>query len=274
MRKESSVYDTTQDQAGRPGAGLTVALFATCVNDIMFPDTPQAVVTILERLGCKVVLPREQTCCGQMFTNTGYFEEAMGSVRAFEKAFNSYDYVVGPSGSCVGAVRHQHAMLAKDAGDTALENRVNELTPRVYDLSEFLVDVLKTTDVGASFPHKVTYHPTCHSLRVAHVGDRPMQLLRAVRGIDIVDLPDAEQCCGFGGTFSLKNPDVSIAMATDKANHAASTGAEYLVAGDNACLLNIGGVLRRGNSPVQTIHLAQILASTEPVRAANPGGAA
>ena len=268
------MHDSTQGKPGRPGDGITVALFATCVNDIMFPDTPAAVVTILERLGCKVVMPREQTCCGQMFTNTGYFDEAMGSVRAFERAFSSYDYVVGPSGSCVGAVRHQHAMLARDAGDAELEARVNDLTPRVYDLSEFLVDVLQVTDVGASFPHKVTYHPTCHSLRVARVGDRPMRLLQAVGGIELIELPDAEQCCGFGGTFSLKNPDVSIAMATDKAGHAESTGAEYLVAGDNACLLNIGGVLRRSNSPVKTIHLAQILASTEPLPAANIGGAA
>lgn len=268
------MHESTQGKPGRPGEGITVALFATCVNDIMFPDTPAAVVTILERLGCTVVMPREQTCCGQMFTNTGYFDEAMGSVRAFEKAFNSFDYVVGPSGSCVGAVRHQHAMLAADAGDRELEARVNELTPRVYDLSEFLVDVLKVTDVGATFPHRVTYHPTCHSLRVARVGDRPLQLLRAVGGIEVIELPDAEQCCGFGGTFSLKNPDVSIAMATDKAAHATSTGAEYLVAGDNACLLNIGGVLQRTKSPMQTIHLARILASTEPLPAATVGGAA
>ena len=153
-------------------------------------------------------------------------------------------------------------MLARHAGDAGLERAVGELTPRVYDLSEFIVDVLGTVDVGAWFPHPVTYHPTCHSLRVAKVGDRPLRLLRAVEGIELRELPDAEQCCGFGGTFSLKNPDVSIAMATDKADHVVSTGAEFVVAGDNACLLNIGGVLGRRGDRARTIHLADVLVST------------
>lgn len=246
----------------KPGAGLTVALFATCANDVMFPQTPIATVRLLERLGCKVVFPEEQTCCGQIFTNTGYFDEAMGSVKTFLKAFEKYDYIVGPSGSCVGAVRHQHEMLSRKTGARITE-RVSAVAARTYDISEFIVDVLGTTDVGAYFPHRVTFHPTCHSVRVAHVGDKPQQLLRNVRGIDIRDLPDKEQCCGFGGTFSLKNPDVSTAMAGDKARNVASTGAEYLVAGDNLCLLNISGVLRRTNSGVQPIHLVEILATTE-----------
>ena len=245
------------------GEGKTVALFATCVNDMMFPDTPKHVASILERLGCTVVFPKEQTCCGQMFTNTGYFAEALPSVKTFVKAFADYDYVVGASGSCIGAVRHQHEMLADDAGDTVLANDVRELVPRVFDLSEFLVDVLGVTDVGAYFPHKVTFHPTCHSIRVAKVGDKPQQLLNAVRGIDIVELEDAKQCCGFGGTFALKNSDISIAMATDKANHVIESGAEYVVAGDNMCLLNIGGVLSRKGAKAKPIHLAEILASTE-----------
>lgn len=243
-------------------SGPTVALFATCVNDTMFPGTPDAVRRLLERLGCTVVFPREQTCCGQMFTNTGYFDEAVPTVRTFVEAFDSHDYVVGPSGSCIGAVREQHPMLARHAGDPGLERAVAALTPRVYDLSEFIVDVLGTVDVGAWFPHTVTYHPTCHSLRVARVGDRPLRLLQAVEGIELRDLPDAEQCCGFGGTFSVKNPDVSIAMATDKADHVVSTGAEYVVAGDNACLLNIGGILGRRGDRARTVHLAEVLAST------------
>jgi L-lactate dehydrogenase complex protein LldE len=254
----------------RPGEGFKVALFATCINDVMFPATPKAVVTILERLGCKVEFPVEQTCCGQMFTNTGYFKEGLTTVHTFLDAFESYDYVVGPSGSCVGAVRHQHEMLARRAGENAVADRVKELVPRVYDISEFLVDVLKTTDVGAFFPHKVTYHPTCHSLRVAKVGDKPLQLLQAVRGIEFVPLPKdeagqptANECCGFGGTFSLKNPDVSTAMVTEKVRNIMSTGAEYVIAGDNACLLNIGGALHRDRAPVKAIHLADVLASTE-----------
>ncbi|MGL5405416.1 MAG: (Fe-S)-binding protein [Propionibacteriaceae bacterium] len=241
----------------------TVALFATCVNDTMFPETPKAVVTVLERLGCKVEFPPAQTCCGQMFTNTGYFDQALGSVRTYVEAFEKYDYIVGPSGSCVGSVRHQHPMLAKRTGDAGLMRAVDEVAAKSYDFTEFIIDVLGVTDVGAYFPHKVTYHPTCHSVRVAKVGDRPYQLLQAVRGLTLVDLPESDQCCGFGGTFSMKNSDVSVAMASDKARNVVSTSAEYLVAGDNACLLNIGGVLARQKSPIKPIHLAEILAHSE-----------
>jgi L-lactate dehydrogenase complex protein LldE len=243
--------------------GLRVALFATCINDMMFPGTPRAVVTVLERLGCRVEFPTAQTCCGQMFTNTGYFDAAVGSVRAYVEAFGSYDYVVTPSGSCTGAVRHQHPMLARHSRDDALVEAVDGIAPRCYDFSEFLVDVLGVTDVGSYFPHRVTYHPTCHSVRVAKVGDRPYRLLQAVRGIDLVPLEDSDQCCGFGGTFSVKNPDVSVAMGADKARHVADTGAEYLITGDNSCLMHIGGLLHRQNSGVRPIHLAEVLAHTE-----------
>ena len=246
-----------------PTEGLKVALFATCINDLMFPSTPKAVVAVLERLGCTVEFPMEQTCCGQMFTNTGYFDAAVPAVRAYVRAFADYDYVVAPSGSCVGAIRHQHPMLAEHAKDAKLLAETEALVKRTYDLSEFLVDVLGVTDVGAYFPHRVTFHPTCHSVRVAKVGDRPQTLLSAVKGIDLVPLPDADQCCGFGGTFSIKNPDVSVAMGSDKARHVMETGAEYLVTGDNACLMHIGGLLHRQHSGVKPIHLAEILASTE-----------
>ncbi|WP_028708067.1 (Fe-S)-binding protein [Propionicicella superfundia] len=246
-----------------PPDGLRVALFATCVNDVMFPDTPRAVVSVLERLGCTVEFPMEQTCCGQMFTNTGYFDAAVGSVRAYVKAFAEYDYIVAPSGSCTGAVRHQHPMLARHAGDTALIAAADEIVTKSYDFSEFLVDVLGVTDVGSYFPHRVTYHPTCHSVRVAKVGDRPYRLLSQVKGIDLIPLEDSAQCCGFGGTFSVKNPDVSVAMGADKARHVADTGAEYLITGDNACLMHIGGLLHRQKSGVKPIHLAEVLAHTE-----------
>ncbi|MFZ0529605.1 MAG: (Fe-S)-binding protein [Propionicimonas sp.] len=243
--------------------GPRVALFATCINDLMFPATPKAVLTVLERLGCTVEFPMDQTCCGQMFTNTGYFDAAVPAVRAYVKAFSGYDYVVAPSGSCVGAVRHQHPMLAEHARDDHLLAASEALVKRTYDFSEFLVDVLGVTDVGAYFPHRVTFHPTCHSVRVAKVGDKPQALLRAVKGIDLVPLTDSDQCCGFGGTFSIKNPDVSVAMGSDKARHVIETGAEYLVTGDNACLMHIGGLLHRQNSGVRPIHLAEILAQTE-----------
>lgn len=263
---EVTAMTTISEQAGttaRPGEGKRVALFATCPNDVMFPQTPQAVVKILERLGCTVVFPRQQTCCGQPFANTGYFDESVPVVRNYVETFEPYDYVVGPSGSCIGAVRHQHEMLAEHAGDPGLARDAAAVARRTYDISEFLVDVLGTVDVGAYFPHKVTYHPTCHSMRVAHVGDKPMRLLQAVKGITIIPLVDDDRCCGFGGTFSMKNPDVSTAMAGDKARHVMDTGAEYLVAGDNLCLLNITGVTNRQQGGVKPIHLAEVLAGTE-----------
>lgn len=241
----------------------TVALFATCINDTMFPQTPKAVVTLLERLGCRVEFPMQQSCCGQMFTNTGYYDEAMPSVRNFVDTFESYDYVVGPSGSCVGSVRDQHPMLAKHVGDPGLQRRVEEIVGKTYELSELLVDVLGVTDVGAYFPHRVTYHPTCHSLRITKVGDRPYQLLNAVRGLTLVELPDAAQCCGFGGTFAVKNADTSVAMGADKVRAVLDTRAEYVVTGDNSCLMHIGGLLSRMSTGVKPIHLAEILAQTE-----------
>jgi len=242
---------------------VRVALFATCFNDVMWPETPKAVVRLLRRLGCDVEFPLDQTCCGQMFTNTGYADEAIPAVRNFAATFAGYDAVVAPSGSCVGSVRHQHRDIAVRAGDTRLQAEVDAVVPTVYELSEFLVDVLGVTDVGAYFPHRVTYHPTCHSLRMLRVGDRPLRLLAAVRGIDLVELPDAEQCCGFGGTFAMKNADTSVAMGSDKARHVRETGAEVLVTGDSSCLMHIGGLLSRQRAGVRPMHLAEVLAATE-----------
>ncbi|MBE9376287.1 (Fe-S)-binding protein [Saccharopolyspora sp. HNM0983] len=240
---------------------MKVALFATCLGDTMFPDAPKATVQVLERLGCRVEFPLAQTCCGQMHTNTGYRRQARTSVRTFVDAFDGYDAVVAPSGSCVGSVRHQHETVA--AGDPGLTRSVQRIAPRVHELSEFLVDVLGVTDVGARFPHRVTYHPTCHSSRLLRVGDKPLQLLRAVRGLDLAELPQADECCGFGGTFALKNPDVSVAMGADKARHVRDTGAQVLCAGDSSCLMHIGGLLSRQRSGVRVLHLAEILAAAE-----------
>jgi L-lactate dehydrogenase complex protein LldE len=246
---------------------MRIALFATCFNDTMFPDTPRAVVTVLERLGHTVAFPVEQTCCGQMHFNTGYQREAVPLVRLFTDTFAGYDAIVAPSGSCAGMVREYHSRVAEVAGDPELAEAVARTSPRVYEFSELLVDVLGVTDVGAYFPHRVTYHPTCHSLRMLKVGDRPLRLLRAVRGIDLIELPAAAECCGFGGTFALKNADVSVAMVGDKVRHVRDTGAEVLCAGDNSCLMHIGGALSRLRSGVRTMHLAEILAATEPAAA-------
>ena len=235
----------------------------TCINDALVPQAGKAVVTLLRRLGVDVEFPERQTCCGQPMVNTGYLDEAVPVVRNFIRTFEGYDAVVTPSGSCAGCARHQHGMVARRSGDAALEAAVGGTSPKVYELSEFLVDVLGLEDVGASFPHRVTYHPTCHSLRLLGVGDRPLRLLRAVRGIDLVELPDAEQCCGFGGTFAVKNADTSVAMGSDKARHVRSTGAEVLVAGDSSCLMHVGGLLSRERAGVRVMHLAEVLAAQE-----------
>jgi L-lactate dehydrogenase complex protein LldE len=254
---------------------MRVALMVTCLNDALFPDAGKAVVRLLRRLGVEVAFPTAQTCCAQPMVNTGYLDEAVPVVRSFVSAFEGFDHVVTPSGSCAGSARHQHALVARRTGDAGLERAVAEVSPRVLELSEFLVDVLGVTDVGASFPHTVTYHPTCHSLRMLGVGDRPRRLLEAVDGLRLLELPHAEECCGFGGTFAVKNADTSVAMGADKARHVVASGAEVLVAGDSSCLMHIGGLLSRQRAGVRVMHLAEVLASTtgaeHPVDAAEAG---
>jgi L-lactate dehydrogenase complex protein LldE len=244
---------------------MRIALIATCLGDAMFPDVPMATAALLRRLGHQVVFPAAQTCCGQMHVNTGYLKEAVPVVRHHIEVFEGAgcDYAVAPSGSCVGSVRHQHAMVARRAGDTMLAERAGALAALTYELSEFVVDVLGLTDVGAYYPHRVTYHPTCHSLRMLRVGDKPLSLLRAVEGIDLVELPQADVCCGFGGTFAVKNAGTSSAMLADKVDNVVATGADVCSAGDASCLMHIGGGLSREGTGVRTVHLAQILASTK-----------
>jgi L-lactate dehydrogenase complex protein LldE len=198
-----------------------------------------------------------------MHFNTGYQRESVPLVRHFVEVFRNADVIVAPSASCVGMVRELYPRAAALAGDQALIEGVDHLIPQVYELSEFLVKRLGVTDVGAYYPRRVTYHPTCHSLRVLHVGDAPLQLLRAVKGIDLVELPHAHECCGFGGTFALKNADTSLAMLSDKMRCVLDTGAEVLCAGDTSCLMHIGGGLHRQRAGVSTVHLAEILAHTE-----------
>ncbi len=250
---------------------MRVAVMSTCLGDSMFPEAPRATVRLLRRLGVEVEVPSAQTCCGQPMVNTGYLDEAVPAVRRYVEAFEGFDAVVVPSGSCAGSVRHQHAVVARRAGGRGLLEAVGRTAASTFELSEFLVDVLGVTDVGASFPHRVTYHPTCHSLRMLRVGDRPHRLLEAVRGIDLVALPEAHECCGFGGTFAVKNPDVSVAMGSDKVRHVRETGAEVLVAGDASCLMHIGGLLSRQRAGVRTMHLAEVLVSTADDPAEVPG---
>jgi L-lactate dehydrogenase complex protein LldE len=242
---------------------MRVAIFATCLVDGLFPNVGIATVRLLERLGHHVEFPTAQSCCGQMHVNTGYPAQALPLVRNHVAAFADYDAIVAPSGSCVGAVRHQHAEIAERFGDDALRADVSAVAARTYELSEYLVDVLAVTDVGAYFPHRVTYHPTCHSLRLLRVGDRPLGLLREVAGLELVDLPSADQCCGFGGTFAVKNAEVSSAMLADKIASVRESGAEFCCASDSSCLMHIGGGLSRASNGVRTMHLAEILAATQ-----------
>jgi len=240
---------------------MRVALFVTCLADTLYPQVGQATVRLLERLGHQVTFPSGQTCCGQMHVNTGYQREALPLIRRYVDTFADCAAVVVPSASCAGSIRHQHATVARRLGDDELAGRADEVAQRTYDLSEFLVDVAGIDDVGAYYPHRVAYHPTCHSLRMIGVGDRPLRLLRHVAGIDLVELADAETCCGFGGTFAIKNADVSTAMLADKMRHLLATKAEVITAGDSSCLMHIGGGLSRLRAGVRTAHLAEILAS-------------
>ncbi len=241
---------------------MRIALFVTCLADTLFPDVGKATVALLERLGHEVTFPRAQTCCGQMHINTGYQRDALPLVRNYVDAFGDSDVIVAPSASCVGSVRHQHAMLARQFGDEKLARRAEAVASRTFELSQLLLDVLGVEDVGAYYPHRVTYHPTCHSLRLLRLGDRPYRLLRRVGGLQLAELPEAEVCCGFGGTFALKNADVSTAMLADKMRNVLGTGAYACAAADSSCLMHIGGGLSRLRTGVTTVHLAEILAST------------
>ena len=226
---------------------MRIALFVTCLADTFTPETGRATVEVLERLGHEVVFPPDQTCCGQMHANSGYHDDAVALVRRFERSFDAFEAIVSPSSSCVGHLREFTPTLA----------------PRVFELSELLVSQLGVEDVDASFPARVTYHATCHSLRVTRVGDAPLRLLRHVRGLELVELERSNECCGFGGTFAIKNAATSSAIVADKCAAIEASGAKYCTAVDGSCLLHIGGALSRRQSSTRVIHLAEILASSE-----------
>ena len=241
---------------------MRIALFVTCLTDTLFPDTGKAITALLERLGHRVAFPQAQSCCGQMHFNSGYRRETVPMVRGFARAFGGFDAIVTPSASCAAMVREYHPVVAAQAHDPGLARAVAEIAPRVHELSGLLVNVLDVVDVGACFPYRVAYHPSCHSLRMLRVGDAPVRLLRAVRGLDLVDLPGAAECCGFGGTFAIKNAATSAAMCADKVAAVLGTGAQVLCSADNSCLMHVGGALSRQRAGVTTRHLAEILAST------------
>ena len=242
---------------------MRASLFITCYNDTLYPETGRAVVSLLERLGVDVEFNPGQTCCGQMHANTGFRGEAFSQAKRLIRLYRDAENVVVPSSSCVAMLRDQYPGLIDELGNSALRRELDALLPRIYELSEFLVDRLGVEDVGAYFPHRVTYHASCHGLRALHLGDRPMRLLTKVRGLEHVPLENLDRCCGFGGTFSVKNAEVSSAMMAVKLQDVAATGAEYCTALDNSCLMHLGGAMHRQYAGMKTIHMAQILASTE-----------
>jgi L-lactate dehydrogenase complex protein LldE len=241
---------------------LRIALFIACYNDALFPATGIAVTQVLERLGHEVTFLREQTCCGQMHANTGYRDGAYALARRWVDQYRHADAVCVPSSSCVSMVREQYLALAQEHEDVAMHTELLSLLPRVWEFSEFLVRCLGVTNVGAFFPHTVTYHASCHGLRSLQLGTAPMQLLQQVEGLQLKALDRLETCCGFGGTFAVKNAAVSVAMLEDKITAIHQTGASVCTSCDNSCLMHLAGRLHREADTVQTLHLAEILASS------------
>lgn len=242
---------------------MRASLFITCYNDTLYPETGRAVVRLLERLGVDVEFRPAQTCCGQMHANTGFRGEAFSQAKRFVKLYADAEAVVIPSSSCVAMIRDQYPGLFEELGNEDARRQFAALLPRVYELSEYLVDKVGVEDVGAYFPHRVTYHASCHGLRGLHLGDRPFRLLSKVKGLDLVPLENLDRCCGFGGTFSVKNAEVSSAMLGAKLIDVLATRAEFCTAVDNSCLMHLGGAMHRQFAGMKTIHLAEILASTQ-----------
>lgn len=242
---------------------MRVSLFITCYNDTLFPSTGKSVVRVLERLGHTVDFPPGQTCCGQMHWNTGYQAEALPLLQRFVDQFRGAEVVVIPSSSCVAMMRDHYPKMAAEIDDARLTADVAALLPKVFEFSEFLTKRLGLEDVGAYYPHRVTYHASCHGLRSLSLGDGPLRLLKAVRGIDLVELDRVEQCCGFGGTFAIKNAAVSSAMLEEKISAVLDSRADTCTACDNSCLMHIQGALHRQRTGVKTLHLAEILAADE-----------
>ena len=235
---------------------MKVSLFITCLSDVFASNVGKATVEILERAGCKVDFPDAQTCCGQPAYNSGYLKNTKETMKHMMKVFRHSEYVVGPSGSCIAMLREYEDIFR---GDPEWEEEAKKLAEKSFELTQFLVDVLGIVDVGSNFKGKVTYHPSCHMTRLLGVKDAPKKLLGNIKGVELVDLPQGEDCCGFGGTFSVKNAVISGRMVQEKVDHVVETEAEYLVGGDMACLMNIGGRLSREGRNVKVVHLAEIL---------------
>ena len=235
---------------------MRVSLFIPCLTDQFFPKVGINLYKILKKAGAEVEYPEDQTCCGQPAFNSGYHEEAIELAQRFLRVFHNAEYIVAPSGSCTSMVKIFYAEILEDPG---LKEILHQVVSKTYEFSDFLVNVLGVKDLGAHFPHKVTYHDACHLLRELKVKDAPRDLIRHVRGIEFVEMEQSESCCGFGGTFSVKYPEISTAMAEDKATAIAQSRAEYIVANDSSCLMQIAGYLSRRGIPAKPLHLADLL---------------
>jgi L-lactate dehydrogenase complex protein LldE len=244
-----------------PSEKIRASLFITCLGDQFYPEVGECVVRVLRRLGVEVEFNPAQTCCGQPAFNTGFREEAREVAARVLNQFEDAQYIVAPSGSCTSMLRVFYPELFAD--DPARLQQAQSLRSRIYEFSEFLVKILKVEDVGASFHGRLTYHDSCHLLRELGIGSEPRKLIRAVRGVELVEMQDYRLCCGFGGTFSVKFPEVSVAMGEDKIRAAKAAGAEYLVANDSGCLMHLAGVIHRQRLPIKTMHLAELLAKQE-----------
>ena len=232
-----------------------VSLFVTCIVDQLYPSVGMAMAEVLERAGCELEFREAQTCCGQPAFNSGYRDEARAVAEHFLSTFDGAEYIVVPSGSCASMISHHFAELLPE------DKRVHALEPRVWEFSQFLTDVLKTEDVGAAFESVVTYHDGCHSLRELSIKSGPRRLLQNVRGLKLVEMEPPEECCGFGGTFSVKFPEISGGMVRTMIDAIESTGAPIVVSGDPSCLMQIQGALHRAGSKIKTMHLAEVLAA-------------
>ncbi len=239
------------------GDRVKVSLFATCLTDMFYPNAGKAAVNLLRHFNVEVDFPQGQTCCGQPAYNSGYMNETRQAAKQIIRAFENSEYIIGLSGSCSSMLRKNYVELFE--GDPEWYPKAVALSKKVYEFSQFFVDVLGVTDVGAELEAAVTLHIACHTRRGMEVVDQPEQMLRAVKGLRFVPLPNAEDCCGFGGTFSVKNPEISEEMVQEKSEHVEETGAEILVGTDMACLMNIGGRLRHNEKPIPMMHIAEIL---------------
>lgn len=241
---------------------MRVSLFITCLVDQMFPDVGEAMVATLRRLGVQISFNEAQTCCGQVAFNTGYRPEARAMAEHFISVFESdrADFIVAPSGSCTAMVRNFYGELFQGPADDEWRDRLARVKPRLREFSEFVVNELGVDDVGASFAHRVTYHDACHLLRELGISEQPRRLIRSVRNLELIELEAADACCGFGGTFSVKYAEISNAILQEKLARIANSGAEYVIANDSSCLMQIAGGLSRAGSPVKTMHLAELLA--------------